>query len=528
MGFGRKASLVLAGQAVGAGMGYLIILLVGRYIEPAAYGAFAFALAIFGFLSIVTSLGFGEAHVHFIARGVDPLRALAVYTRVRLALVTTAVAIAAVVLLFLSGTTLLTDTTVPILAAALAIQTIGNLRQVAFDHWMGQERVNRVELARTFDTSLALIGVAVLGLALAGSRGRWTPVGPVAPWLADVFGIPPGGMPAFEVGFAFALAYLVAKAISLLPVAWWWGRDRLRIASWDPALARQYVSYALPLALAAAPAVVLTYTDTVMVGFFRSDAEVGHYGVAQRLTQVAVLASLAVATPLLPRFSALLQSGDKAEARRILHMSERYLLLLAMPVAAVLATLPGPALHILVGDQYLGAAGPLRFLAVWAVVFAATTPARAKVLGSGQASANLIAGLLAVGLNVPLNLLLIPRFGFDLGGTGAAIGTVVATIASGAYLRHRMQRDLGVPAWDGVLFRLTIAAAGASLFWWVSWTYLPETFGRFWQFAAWSLAGALVFAGLAALMGMLGREDLRILTRLASPASLLRELGGRK
>jgi hypothetical protein len=78
-----------------------------------------------------------------------------------------------------------------------------------------------------------------------------------------------------------------------------------------------------------------------------------------------------------------------------------------------------------------------------------------------------------------------------------------------------------------VLARLVLAGAASAALWLAALHLWPATFGRFWNLALWGLAGALVFAGAAALVGMLQRKDVRAMLRLANPVGLLRELRGR-
>lgn len=528
---GRKASLVLASQLVGGLLGYGALLVVGRYFDPASYGAYIFALGALGLVvAILGNFGFGEAHVHFVARGVDVSQALGVYVRIRLGLAAllAGLAVGGGFLWFsVLGKRITDATTVPILVVMLGMQLLSSVRQIGLDTWLGREKVNRGELAKTLDTVLSLAFVAVVGLALAGATGRWTPTGSLAPWLAEILGMELGPWNVQQAGLALCGCYFVAKALSLAPVAVWWLKDRLHVGPWDGQLARRYAGYAFPVALAGAVGLVLSYTDIVMLGYFRTAADVGVYGMAQRLASFTLIAAMAAGTPLLPRFSALLQAGRLAEARATLHKAERYLLLIAVPVGVALASLPVAILHIAVGDGFLGAADPLRFLGLWTIFLALATPARAKVLGAGHARVTLVTSLIAAVANGILNLWLIPDAGLGLGATGAAIGTLTSTLLSIVYLRWQLRKKFAIPLWDPVLVRMALAGAGAGGFWLTSWHRVgPEGFDRFWELGLWGLAGLAVFAALAALLGMLRRDDLQALVRLGAPRNLWRELRG--
>lgn len=527
---GRKATFVLASQAIGGLFGFLSLLVIGRYFDPTSYGLFVFALSALSILPLLADGGYGAAHIHFVARGVGLPQALGIYARIRVGLT-----VLLVLLVVLGGFVWLgvlhkpisDATTLPIVLAVLAMQTVSSLRQVALDTWIGKERVNRSELTKSVDTFLAILLIAGTGLALAASQGRWTPAGPVAPWLARVLGIH-GDWSAAKAGLALALAYLAAKAASLIPVAGWWASERLRLGPWDPALARQYTAYAIPVVLAGAAGILLSYTDIVMLGYLKTAQDVGEYAAGQKLASVGFLAATAVATPLLPRFSRLLRSGRGEEARTTLRDAERFLLLVSIPASVALIALTRPILHVAVGDRFLGAAGPIRFIAVTSIVATAMTPTNAKIMGSGLSRAVMVSTFLAVFMNATLNLWLIPDRGLGLGSTGAAIATLVSTLAGSVYMRQVLRRRFGVPFWNPVFARLFLAGIGTGLFWWGALRWAGSgAFDRFWELTLWGVAGTGVFALLSVALGMLGLDDLRAAWRVASPRALWRELRGR-
>lgn len=529
---GRKASLVLLSQLVGVVVGAGIVLVIGRYIEPGALGVFTFALAALGFtIAILGNFGLGEAHVYHLARGLDPRTALGVYVRLRLGVmaILVLVALGAAATWFLALGKPITDaTTVPILAIVLVMQVASSVRQVAFDTWLGREKVNRTELAKGLDSVLTLLFITMLGLAIAGSLGRWTPVPALSEGLAGLFGMREATWGVAQVGFALACAYFLAKALSLVPVTWWWLRDKTRVGSWDRSLARDYLAYASPIALAGAMVAVQGSTDIVMLGYFYAEHEVGLYAQAQRVASAALIAGIAVGTPLLPRFSLLLEAGRREEARRLLRQAERYLLLASTPVGVALAVLAVPVLHVLVGDKYLDSAPALRLLGLWVLVVAATGPARTKLMAAGATRATMVTSLISVVLNILLNLAFIPRFALGLGIMGAALATLLSTCAATVYLRWQVRKRFGEPLLDSVLLRMAAAGFGLALFWAGALAWLgPGAFSRFWLLALWGLAGVAVFAGLAALLGMLDRADWSAVRRVASPRGLWRELRGR-
>ncbi|MHB1262546.1 MAG: oligosaccharide flippase family protein [Thermoplasmatota archaeon] len=526
MNAGRKATLVLVSNLAGAALGYVGLLLIGRYFAPASYGSYLFALSVTGMVSIVSNLGLGIAHQRHIAQGIDTGRALGVLVRMRAALAAGMLALLGAgywMYTAVLGKTLTDATTPTVLATALAIQVLSGYRQVLFDTWQGLQQVNRIESLRLLDTALGLVLLSNAALLIAHLDGRWEVVPGVGRFWAERLGWTRHPGPG-QAALLLAACYLGAKAASLAVAFAWSMRDRLRVGSWDAELARSYLRLAIPFALTGTLALVLQYTDTLMLGFFWTAREVGLYGAAQKLALLCLIAASAVGAVLFPRFATLQASGDRAGEASTFAKAERYLLLLVTPLAAAMVALPVEGLHVAVGDGYLEAAEPLRLLALWALL---ATLGQALVSRSMAGSLPLLVRattINAVG-NVVLNLLLIPPWGLGMGPSGAALATLLSTVASYAFLRFHGRRLHGIPWTDS--HQLRIAAAGVAVAsFWVAARRLAgaAAFDRIWELGAWGLAGAALYALLLLALRELRGGDLEFVRKVAHPRLLLAEL----
>lgn len=522
---GRKAMLVLLFNVAGAGFGYVALLLIGRYFEPSSYGAYLFAMSATGLFAVVSNLGLGMAHQRHVAQGTDAGKAYGTLVRLRLALGIPLLALLAIGYFTWSATKgrPLTDATTPtVLAIALTLQLIAGTRQTLLDTWQGQQRVHRVETIRGLDTLLVVLLLSNAALLVAHLQGRWEVIPGIGAFWADRLGI--DAAPTVAQGAVLlASCYLAAKALSLA-VAWvWWMTDRVKVGSWDRDLARSYMRFALPLAMTGVLVLVLQYTDALILGFFWTAREVGLYGAAQRLSALCLLGATAVGAVLFPRFASLRAAGDAVGEAKTFHKAERYLLLLVVPIAAAFVALPREGLHIAVGDGYLAAAVPLQLLALWALVATAEQPMTSRMMGAGQARLLVRSAGLNAGVNLVLNLVLVPPAMLGLGPTGAALATLGSTFLSYVYVRAVSRREHGIP-WVS-LHQVRILVAGAVLAgaWRAAAMWMPEAFLRIWQLMAWGLAGGLVYLAVLVVLGELHRKDLEFLRRAAHPGRLLAE-----
>jgi len=526
---GRKASLSLVANLGGAALGYAGLLLIGRYVQPSAYGSYLFAVGVVGFLAIVVNLGFSSAHQRHVAMGVPVGQALGVMVRLRLAAtgVFLVLVAAAYGLWDLAHGPNFTDATTPrVLAAAVLLQILAGSRQLLLDTWTGQQRVNRVEGLRMIDTALALVVLANGCLLIAALDGHWSPLPSLGAWWARLLGLhaPLGDE---QAALLLAGSYLVGRAATLALGLAWAAADRLPVGRWDRALARSYLTFALPVALTWALGLVLQYTDTILLGFFWTAGEVGLYGAAQRLATIATLLGSAVGTYLFPRLAQLHAEGRREKEAATFGQAERYLALLTFPVAAGLVALPAQGLHVAVGDAYLAAAWPLRWLALAAVLMTLEQPLSSRFLAHGRPRLLVQSSAFNAMANVALNLWFIPPAGLGMGPAGAALATLVSTALSYAYLRWRSRREFGAPWLPMSHVRAGVAAAIVGAGWaWLA-RAAPGLFARAWQLLGWGLLGGALYLALLGALGELTRKDAAFLRRAAHPAALLAELRGR-
>lgn len=526
---GRKVAFVLAANVAGAVLGYGALLVIGRAFEPEAYGSFVFASSLAGLYGLATTLGLGTAHQRLVARGVPEDRVLGTAARLRLAMMAGgAVAVLAALLALQALGRPLTDATTPaVLAAALAIQVVSMGRQLLAETWGGRQAVARIEAGRVLDAAVFLALLANAGLLLRHLSGGWPPVPGIGAWWAGVLGW--DGPPTAErVALLLAACTILAKAASLVASALWALRDGIRVGPYDGAVARELWAFGLPLALTAAIGLIVQYTDVVLLGFFWTAREVGMYGTAQKLGVLAGLVATAAAGVLLSRFAQLSGAGDRAAEDRTFARAEHWMLLVVAPLAAALAALAPQAIHIAVGDRYLGGATALRILALVAFVSAMQTPLVARFMGHGLTRPVVVAGTVNAVANALFNLVLIPRGLLGLATAGAALATLASHVIASAVLRRRGRATFGVAWFPPATLRISAAAGLVGLVAWQAAVRWPHAVDRVWELAGWGVAGLAAYTALLVALRALDRDDLAFVRAAAHPTAIWREWRGRR
>lgn len=384
-----SAGWLLADRLLRLAGGLLVGLWVARYLGPADFGRYNFALALSLIVASVASLGLDSILVRELVR--EPARepellGTALLMRLAGGLIAQLAAVAAAAALRPGDGLAVALTAVVALGGVLQASTVVDL-------WF-QARVAARDavLAR----NLAFLAAALLrvGLILAG-----------APLIA------------------FAAAYSAEALLGALAVTAAYGRRGGRPLGWRPSLARarRLLADSWPLILGGILVNMYLRIDQVMIGQLRGDAELGVYSGAVRLAEIYPLVPGAIIAATLPAIVAAREGDPALYAGRLRRL---YALVVAIGYTCALAlTLAArPLVELLLGPGYADAVPQLAVLA-WAGVFVGLGLARSSFLTSENYTrlhlATVAAGCAA---NVGLNWLLIP----PLGGLGAAVASLVA------------------------------------------------------------------------------------------------------
>jgi O-antigen/teichoic acid export membrane protein len=160
--------------------------------------------------------------------------------------------------------------------------------------------------------------------------------------------------------------------------------------------------------------------DTVLLNIFRGDLETGYYNAAYNLVFSAVVLSNVVNTALYPSLTRQAIT-DPTNLHSIYEKVIKYLLLISLPIAFGVSTLSNQIVEFLYTSDYAYSSLALRIV-IWVLPFMYLSEflGYAVVIGNKERRVAR-AVLISTGVNIALNLLLVPRFGY----LAAAIMTVL-------------------------------------------------------------------------------------------------------
>jgi O-antigen/teichoic acid export membrane protein len=164
--------------------------------------------------------------------------------------------------------------------------------------------------------------------------------------------------------------------------------------------------------------------DMFLVAFFLTPEQVGYYSLSVVLAEKLWMFPTAVSTVLFPRISAM----NDTEANGLTPRVARHIFFMMFILAMLCAALGRPAIKILYGSAFLPAVVPLLLLLPGVVALGGTEVLTSDLAGRGKPQFATYAAVTSLLVNIPLNLVLIPRWGISGAAFASTAAYLVATL----------------------------------------------------------------------------------------------------
>jgi O-antigen/teichoic acid export membrane protein len=221
------------------------------------------------------------------------------------------------------------------------------------------------------------------------------------------------------IGLAVILAvgvYAARSAYSLRPT--------IDVAYW-----RRFVKASLVLGLGLAITQVYFRVDTVLIALLRPAAEVGLYGAAYKFIELTQGLAYTVFVSMFPALSAFAARGDSRFAS-LAQKGFDVVLAAALPLTIGMVFAARPLLEATAGDRYGAAAGVLQILAFYPLLAFVDGLLWRILIASHQERTLLLIGVSILTLNIALNLVFIPLYGYRAAAV-TSIGSEAFSLAIG-------------------------------------------------------------------------------------------------
>lgn len=171
---------------------------------------------------------------------------------------------------------------------------------------------------------------------------------------------------------------------------------------------------------------IYTNLDTVMLGFMKTDMDVGYYNAAVKIKNILLGIVTSLGTVLLPRASYYIENDYMEEFRRITQKAINFVFLISIPLTVYFILYAKEGILFLSGNAYSKAILPMQVIMPTLIFIGLTNIMGIQILVPlGREKIVLYSEIAGAIVDLFINILLIPR----MAATGAAIGTLIAELA---------------------------------------------------------------------------------------------------
>ena len=422
----RGGALNLAGSVAYGLLSFVLVIIVTRGLGKDAAGVFFEAVALFVIASNAAELGADTGLVRFVAR----YRTLDRVHDIRWTLVIALV---------------------PVAVAGVVLALVGLLYAEPLSRLFGKGDEADALVPYIHLLILFLPLSAINTVAIAGTRGFGTMIPSVTvdktfkPFAQCVMAL---AAVTFSAGsYAFALAYGLPIGLSFVAAVSWLlvleRRSERRMHGMQITPTRQLTSefwrFTAPRGLAGVFQVMILWLDTLLIGALRSSGEAAVYTASSRYIVIGQALLQAIIQAIAPQISSLLAAREHDRAESVYQAGTTWLMVISWPIYLTMAIF-APVLVLVFGSSFTTGGPVLVILALAMLVSMACGPVDVVLLMGGKSWWSAANTVIALILNVGLNLWLIPIYGI----TGSAIAWFVSILVRNILPLIQVSKFLGL------------------------------------------------------------------------------------
>lgn len=170
---------------------------------------------------------------------------------------------------------------------------------------------------------------------------------------------------------------------------------------------------------------IYTNLDVVMLGFLKTNEDVGYYNAAVKIKTLLVSLITSLGAVLLPRVSYYRAKNKETEYKKIIKKATQFVIILSFPLMTYFIIFAAPCIYFLSGNAYSDSVMPMRLIMPTLLLKGLTNLSGMEILiplgKEKSVFKSQICGILG---DIFLNILFIPKFGVS----GAAVATVFAEL----------------------------------------------------------------------------------------------------
>lgn len=403
-------SLLFSG-IISQAIGFVVIVYLARVLNPDNFGKISFALAIITYFSLITNLGLPLLGTREIARDKKKIgEYLGNILTMRLCLAFLSFGLLLLITYFLNK---------PLeIKYLIILYGLGLIPSALLLDWVfqGLEKMEYIGLGRI----LSRLIYAVLVLSFIKGQKQLL----LIPCIAVASNL-------LVTGFLF---FIFIKNFGKLKL-------KFNIIFW-----KNLVHQALPLGISIIMIQIIYNIDMVMLGFMRTDIEVGYYSAAYKIILVLISIGAFYFDAIFPVISNYYKTSLDS-LKKLQSYTAKLIVSIVIPLGVGGTILARPIMNLLYGPKY--SEGIIVFqILIWVMALICINSIYARGMWACNKQNEFLKIVFFQGLsNIGLNLFLIPSFGI----VGAAIATVLAEILGFFFYYREFNKTVSVPIYHYIV-----------------------------------------------------------------------------
>jgi O-antigen/teichoic acid export membrane protein len=400
----KGTSIIFVGTIIGLSFGFIGRVLLARFFTQVEYGIFSLGLVILNIFVLISLLGLPDGVTRQIAyykgknddsevKGVD------IFSTIQIVFISSI--LLSLALFFASdilSTNIFHDSTLsmPLKIFAIAIP-FSSLISIFVSIFRGfnrvKERVYFQDILRTVLFPLFLLPVIFIGL----------------PFINTIY--------AFVASIMITCIAFVLYGRKKFPLLLKRGKNLAINLS-----RKELLFFSFPLLVISMLNMTMSWTDTLMLGVFKTTDIVGLYNGALLLASLIPIFHASVAFIYLPLAATLYSKKLINEMKRFYALLTRWVFLLTFPIFLIFFLYPDKILGSLLGAEYIKGSIALQILSLGFLIHVIFGPNGSTLTAMGEINIQMYFSFTSAITNIILNVALIP----SLGITGASLATATS------------------------------------------------------------------------------------------------------
>jgi O-antigen/teichoic acid export membrane protein len=406
------SGLVMAFKVAGAGAGYVFAYLITSNYGAETFGVFELSLTVLTIATVFGSLGLDGALVRFIPEFVEkkaPEHPRKVYVYALSLALPFSMVLAALLYVFSD------DLALKFGNELLGVPFRVTAFLVPFSTWFGINAEAFRGMRHMVEYSIFQRGTVILLAIAAFFCFKYFTIE-----LDDHL------VPLIAFGIGLILLTLISGTSTprrLSQIISYNSSDRLI----EPLEIRPLLIVAFPMLMSTSMFMIMNWTDTIMIGYYRDEAQVGVYRLAFKVANLITFTQFAISSIAAPMFSSFFAKNDLEGMKRITRDIGYMNLAISTPVFIMMLIFPSFVLDFF-GKEFSAGVAPLIVLAIGQIINAICGPVMYILTMTGKEKKARNNIIVASVINLGLNLYLIPIYGLMGAASATAISTVVWNI----------------------------------------------------------------------------------------------------